>query len=170
MNRIKELRKEQKFTQKELADKLSVTVKTISRWESVEEPSIKSEKLELMSEIFGVQVSYLLNITDNRTEEEEEEELEKLIDIATEATPEVFFRGIDSVVSQVYSSVRVRQDENFFKLIGLAELRYLKKGVAMTQKEKEGFELLQRKAIFLEKMSKDINTKLHAILNYSNKD
>lgn len=67
MNRLKEIRKEQGKTQKELATLLGVTEMTISRWENMEELSIKHEQAQRLAEYFGVSDSYLLGYSDFKT-------------------------------------------------------------------------------------------------------
>lgn len=58
-NRISRLRKQKKWTQNELANKLFVVDKTISSWESNRtEPSL--ETIVKLSELFGCSASYLL--------------------------------------------------------------------------------------------------------------
>lgn len=59
MNRLKELRREKKLTQKELADKLYTTKMSVSRWENGES-QIKPEKAQALADFFGVSVGYLL--------------------------------------------------------------------------------------------------------------
>ena len=59
MNRLKELRKEKKLTQKELADKINVSKITVLRWENGER-QIKPDKAEKLADFFGVSVGYLL--------------------------------------------------------------------------------------------------------------
>uniref|UniRef100_UPI003F691668 helix-turn-helix domain-containing protein n=1 Tax=Streptococcus pluranimalium TaxID=82348 RepID=UPI003F691668 len=59
MNRLKELRREKKLTQKELADKLYTTKMSVSRWENGES-QIKPEKAQALADLFGVSVGYLL--------------------------------------------------------------------------------------------------------------
>ena len=59
--RIAELRKERKWTQLELAEKLFVTDKAVSKWEQglgCPEPSTIVE----ISKIFGVSTDYLLTV------------------------------------------------------------------------------------------------------------
>lgn len=63
MNRLKELRKEKKLTQKELADYLGVNEKTISRWENGES-TIKSDKAQALADFFWVNTAYLLGYLD----------------------------------------------------------------------------------------------------------
>ena len=64
MNRLKELRKEKKLTQKELADKINVSKITVLRWENGER-QIKPDKAEKLADFFGVSVRYLLGYTNN---------------------------------------------------------------------------------------------------------
>lgn len=59
MNRLKELRKEKRLTQEELAKKINVTKLTISRWERGERVP-KSDKAQQLADFFGVSVGYLL--------------------------------------------------------------------------------------------------------------
>ena len=61
VNRLRELRKEKKLTQKYLAQKLDVAKLTISRWERGTH-QIKLDKAEMLSSIFGVSIPYLLGI------------------------------------------------------------------------------------------------------------
>lgn len=61
--RIKDLRKEKKLTQKELAQILSITIPTLSHWEcDYQEPS--SKDLLAISNAFNVSTDYLLGRTD----------------------------------------------------------------------------------------------------------
>lgn len=59
MNRLKELRKEKKLSQKEIAKEMSISEKTLSRWENGES-QIKPEKSQQLADYFGVSVGYLL--------------------------------------------------------------------------------------------------------------
>lgn len=65
LNRLKELRKEKKLTQEELASEIGVNEKTISRWENGES-AIKSDKAQALADYFGVSVGYLLGYSNNR--------------------------------------------------------------------------------------------------------
>ena len=57
---IKELRKEKRLTQEQLAEKLNVSRQAISRWEvGTAVPS--TDNLKVLSELYGVTVDYLLN-------------------------------------------------------------------------------------------------------------
>lgn len=64
MNRLKELRKEKKLTQKELADKINVSKITVLRWENGER-QIKPDKAEKLADFFGVSIAHLLGYEDN---------------------------------------------------------------------------------------------------------
>ena len=66
MNRLKELRQEKKLSQKEIADLLEVSEKTISRWEKGEN-AIKSDKVQKLADYFKVGVGYLLGDDERRT-------------------------------------------------------------------------------------------------------
>ena len=65
MNRLKELRKEKKLSQKEIAKEMSISEKTLSRWEN-EESQIKPEKAQQLADYFGVSVGDLLGFTDSK--------------------------------------------------------------------------------------------------------
>ena len=64
MNRLKELRKEKKLSQKEIAQEMSISEKTLSRWENGES-QIKPEKAQQLADFFGVSVGYLLGYIDD---------------------------------------------------------------------------------------------------------
>lgn len=65
MNRLKELRKEKKLTQKALAEKIKIPYRTIQNWEN-EEVQIKPDKAEQLANYFGVSVGYLLGYSKNK--------------------------------------------------------------------------------------------------------
>lgn len=63
MNRLKELRKQKKQTQKELALELEVPLRTLQSWENGES-NIKPDKAQILADHFGVSVGYLLGYSD----------------------------------------------------------------------------------------------------------
>lgn len=63
MNRLKELRKEKKLTQQELADYMQVTRRGYQKWENGES-NIKPKKAQQLADFFGVSVGYLLGYSD----------------------------------------------------------------------------------------------------------
>ncbi|NRG54276.1 helix-turn-helix transcriptional regulator [Streptococcus suis] len=64
MNRLKELRKEKKLTQEELASEIGVSKITILRWENGER-QIKPDKAQALADHFGVNTAYLLGYSDS---------------------------------------------------------------------------------------------------------
>lgn len=64
MNRLKELRKEKKLTQKELAEEIGISKRTLAYWENGES-QIKHEKAEKLANFFGVSIAHLLGYEDN---------------------------------------------------------------------------------------------------------
>ena len=65
MNRIRELREEKKITQVRLSIELEVSQETISAYEKGKNyPSVKS--LIKLRDIFGVNIDYILGLSDNR--------------------------------------------------------------------------------------------------------
>ena len=69
MNRLKKLRKEKKLSQKEIAKEMSISEKTLSRWENGES-QIKAEKAQQLADFFRVSVGYLLGYSDFRDTQE----------------------------------------------------------------------------------------------------
>lgn len=68
MNRIKELRKQQKITQAQLGKKCSVSSAAVSLWE-LEERDIPVKHLKTLSRLFNCSIDYLLaNDNENRLE------------------------------------------------------------------------------------------------------
>ena len=79
---IKELRKEKNMTQKELADKIGLTDKAISKWErGLSFPDITM--LSSLAEVFDVDVSEILN-GERGKEKVSKEDIEKKIEEAVE--------------------------------------------------------------------------------------
>lgn len=67
MTRLKELRKEKKYTQAQIAKLMDVNVKTISRWENGEF-EIKPAQAKMLADYFGVSETYLLGYSDIKNE------------------------------------------------------------------------------------------------------
>ena len=85
MNKIKQLRKEKKLTQEELAEKIGISKRTLANWEDGVS-SIKENKLKILCEIFGVDMPYLLGYNNVKNETDLkvsvlDEALEKLREI-----------------------------------------------------------------------------------------
>lgn len=76
---IKQLRKENRLTQKELADKLGLTLTAVSAWErGANKPMM--DKLSLMSELFNVPISTFYE------EGKDEEEANNIIEVSQQIT------------------------------------------------------------------------------------
>ena len=74
-NTIAELRKKKKWTQTELAQKLNVSDKAVSKWENDGGlPSV--EFFPKLAELFGVSIDYLMTGREELVAEEREEELD----------------------------------------------------------------------------------------------
>lgn len=65
MNRIKELRKQRKITQKALADIFGVSVRTIQKWEHGD-TAIKAVKTKKLADYFEVSEGYLLGYSQSQ--------------------------------------------------------------------------------------------------------
>ncbi|VLG13814.1 Phage transcriptional regulator [Streptococcus pneumoniae] len=63
MNRIKQLRKENNLTQRELANETKIPYRTIQRWENGE-TDIKSDAAQVLADYFGVSIPHLLGYSD----------------------------------------------------------------------------------------------------------
>ena len=77
MNRLKELRKAKKLTQKELAEETDIPYRTLQRWENGES-QIKPEKAEKLANFFGVSIAHLLGYEDNDFEKANQNRLKEL--------------------------------------------------------------------------------------------
>jgi transcriptional regulator with XRE-family HTH domain len=96
--RIKMLRDTMRLTQGQLAEKVGVTLSTISSYEPTDSrPSRARPSLEVLiklAQVFGVSTDYLLGVTDDPTEtrlRENEERMEELAGLLADAgrmTPE----------------------------------------------------------------------------------
>ena len=65
MNRIKELRKEKKLTQQDVADAMGVSRRGFQKWENGDS-QLKPEKAKQLADFFGVSVGYLLNYSNSK--------------------------------------------------------------------------------------------------------
>lgn len=65
MNRIKELRKEKKLTQQDVADAMGISRRGFQKWENGDS-QLKPEKAKQLADFFGVSVAYLLNYSNSK--------------------------------------------------------------------------------------------------------
>ena len=117
-DRIKQLRLEFNFTQKELADKLHVTPKTISFYELGQRSPTDDIKIE-MTKIFGVSMDYLMDLSDIKNpynNEKKETSLDDMdLDIAAhkEGDSEFTESQMDRIAKIVQEQVeRIQKEQN----------------------------------------------------------
>ena len=91
MNRIKELRKEKKATQQEVADAMGITRRGFQKWENGES-NIKANNAQQLAEYFGVSVGYLLGFN---VEHPSENEIEFHNEVMDGIKKEAFIRFLD---------------------------------------------------------------------------
>lgn len=94
MNRLKELRRKKKLTQKALAEKLKIPYRTIQNWEN-EDIQIKPDKAKQLADYFGVPVGYLLGFNVDEVSESQIEFHNQIIDYIKKET---YIRFIDFLV------------------------------------------------------------------------
>ena len=75
--KIKELRKEAKLTQKQIAEKLNVSHVSYSYWEN---GRMKPKNIQQIADFFNVSTDYLLGNTDIKNQKQFDEDLEKSLD------------------------------------------------------------------------------------------
>lgn len=72
MNRIKELRKQRKLSQRALSEQIGVNIRTVQRWERGD-GAMKPPTAEGVANFFGVSVGYLLGYSQKPDIPEEED-------------------------------------------------------------------------------------------------
>ncbi|WP_029188911.1 helix-turn-helix domain-containing protein [Streptococcus suis] len=115
MNRLKELRKEKKLTQEELAGEIGVSKITILRWENGER-QIKPDKAQALADHFGVSVGYLLGYEDllDQLEEVDAEltkgmALSKNLSMAASSSYDELFENILELLKKLKEVAEVTQ-------------------------------------------------------------
>ncbi len=137
MNRIKELRERKNLTQKELADNLGISKRTLGYWEKGE-VQIKPDKAQALADYFGVPVAYLLGYSEQLPDPEFEKQnyarlmglFDKIIDnpdTADELSPE-----IDKIMKDVAVETgrkmfyRLQNSNGFQKMVDYLTERQIK--------------------------------------------
>lgn len=85
---IADIRRERGMTQKELADKMNVTDKAVSKWErNLSCPDVNS--IPHLAEVLGVSVEELMMAAPREQEEPEEKpsEVQRIVDLVLKAVP-----------------------------------------------------------------------------------
>ena len=167
MNRLKQIRKERNVSQQELAEKINVSVKTISRWESVEFPNIKPDKAKMLADFFEVPTAYLLGLSDIRYSPLVVNSIKLKLENALSATPENFSKQIDNFIDNVLLTEYV--GDVFFSLKDLIfKIRRRFNSVQMTDIEEQRVRRLLAEISAFEKELKTSSVHLEDILNSKN--
>lgn len=108
-DRIMNLRKNQKLSQEQLAEKISVTRQTISNWE-LGDTNPNPEQLKMLSKQFGISIDELLNndtkeivVEKISNVEKTAEKIYKLLKIFCKSLIVIFI--IIILISMIYSSI-----------------------------------------------------------------
>ena len=121
MNRLKELRKEKKLTQEELAGEIGVSKITILRWENGER-QIKPDKAQALADYFGVSVGYLLGFLVGEVSEGEIEFHNRILsnirksayigflDYLATSSLTLSNHQINAIFNQIYSSSEINDE------------------------------------------------------------
>lgn len=108
---ISQFRKEQGMTQKDLADKMNVTDKAVSKWErNLSCPDINS--LPTLAEALGVSVEELLNTT--KREEQSNSKVDQIVDLALKVI--TLAMGVAVVVTSVLKQIDLHSG---FTMLGI---------------------------------------------------
>ena len=124
MNRLKQLRRAKKLTQKELAEETDIPYRTLQRWENGES-QIKPEKAEKLANFFGVSIAHLLGYEDNDFKNETDikvaaldETLKKLHAIMvlaeSDESPNLVEFGLGTAIAEIESfkkEIEAQKDE-----------------------------------------------------------
>ena len=103
--RIKELRKNKKMSQKDLADVLNMRRENISNYERGTITNIPSDVLEKLSSFFDVSVDYLLGKTDNPKLVKEDTSMAKqvMMRMDTDGLSEEEKNGLESEMERFFA-------------------------------------------------------------------
>ena len=110
---IATLRKEHNMTQLQLAEKMGVTDKAVSKWErDLSCPDVDS--LPRLAEIFGITVDEMLNARENPAPQPKENKVEKIMDIVLKAVP--LAMGVAVTVSALMKTIDIYSG---FSMLGI---------------------------------------------------
>ena len=114
MNRIAELRKKQKLSQKELGSIIGVAQNTICNWENEKrEPDYNS--LKKMADLFGTSVDYLMGWKDEKVQPPTDEKLDRNVILISGRDGSRYeyevSDGHKELVKQVLDNLKPTEDE-----------------------------------------------------------
>ncbi len=111
---IATLRKEHNMTQLQLAEKMNVTDKAVSKWErDLSCPDIDS--LPRLAEIFGITVDEILRVKEAPAPQAQENKFDKIMDIVLKAVP--LAMGVTITVASALGSIDMQSG---FGMVGIA--------------------------------------------------
>ena len=111
---IATLRKEHNMTQLQLAEKMGVTDKAVSKWErDLSCPDVDS--LPRLAEIFGITIDEMLRVKETPVPQPQENKAEKIMDIVLKAVP--LAMGVSLVVLSALGNIDVNSG---FTMTGIA--------------------------------------------------
>lgn len=117
MNRLKELRKEKKLSQKAIAEIFEVPTRTWQRWENGES-QIKPDKAQALADYFGVSVGYVLGYEQQPRDEEMEEYFKeefKAIYESLQPSIESYERSMIFVKKAINTIIKDMERDKFYK-------------------------------------------------------
>lgn len=120
MNRLKDLRKEKKETQKAMSKNFGVPIRTLQKWEN-EEVQIKSDKAKQLADYFNVSVPYLLGFSDFKDEQKSALEVYKTKDgfeVVKSRVAELIGEKRLKIIEENYTTYK-RDEPDFDKYIDL---------------------------------------------------
>ena len=111
---ISAMRKEKGMTQSELAAKMGVTDKAVSKWErDLSCPDIQS--VPALAEIFGISVDELMQVKKDSETHTDHKETNRIIDTVLKAIPVAM--GVAVIVLSVLSEIDMKSG---FSMLGIA--------------------------------------------------
>lgn len=121
---IAALRKERGMTQKDLADKMNVTDKAVSKWErNLSCPDVNS--IPRLAEVLRVSVEELMNAAPKEAEEAQESEVQKIVALILRAVPVAMGAAVTllTVLNQVDTKSALGMLGIGLFCVGLSQLR-----------------------------------------------
>ena len=118
-NRLQKLRKENGYSQEELAEKLGISRQAVSKWERAES-SPDTDNLILLAELYNVSLDYLLKISDeNELKELKENQKEIAEEDDDDEDEEESSRGVKNVITSI---IPIAITITYFIVSGLFDL------------------------------------------------
>ncbi len=125
---IAELRKENGMTQLELAEKMGVTDKAVSKWErELSCPDVNT--LPKLAEIFGISVDELMQVKSATSDQAEKKDVSKLVNL--------IFKGIGLAMGVAVTVLSLLQEIDTQSALGMLGIGLVCLAITQFQKEVE---------------------------------